>query len=359
MLREAFHGRKVYTAPYPMLGARSSGTAKFVVDLVKQGVVNSIDTLSVHLTGTVTVTGASAGTATGSYNPEGLLVNAQFQTSPQVSQLIQINSVGSRVTVIDRAIQQQAFQLGTSIPNTAGTQTVECWYHFTFKRNTARRGIEYALPMNRWSSATLNLTFGTIDQLFSGSTNTWDMTSTNVEIWVDSDLDVFGSGGPGNIHASEIFELVVPVTATNAALDINNLPQGCFYDMLVFAAEDNGSLSNGIINNIDVEGGGRNWTVQGDSNASYIQQRWTRPLFNDPTAQTNLTGIYALPLRDGLWSRAMDATASPLDIKLNVTKTANPCNVRVFGRKLVPFGIRQTVGQGATKKVIEKTPVLK
>ena len=96
-----------------------------------------------------------------------------------------------------------------------------------------------------------------------------------------------------------------------------------------------------------------------DTNATFIRNEYTRPLFFDPTTQTNLTGIYAFTLRDGLWSRAMDATSSPLDIKLAVTYPGNPTLIRLFGRKLVPFGIRQTIGAGATKKVIEKIPVLK
>lgn len=357
--KEAWRGRKVFTGPYPLTGARTSGTNKFVVDLVKQGVVDTIDTLLVHLTGSVVVVGASAGSASGAYNPEGLLVNATLQTSPMVSQLLPVNAIGSRAAVIDRAIRQRAFQFGTSLPNTAGTNTVEAWYYLTFKRKAAKKGIEYALPMNRWSSATLTLTLGTIDQLFTGSTNTWDMTGVTVEIYTDSDVDVFGSGGPENIHASEFFELDIPVTVTNHSFDINNLPQGCFYESLIFATEVNGALADGVINNIDVEGAGRQWLVQGDSNALFVRNELTRPLFNDPTTQSNLTGIYALTLRDGLWSRAMDASASPIDIKLDVTFPGNPTLIRLFGRKLVPFGIRQTTGEGATKKVIEKVPVLK
>lgn len=358
-LKEAFRGKRVFTGAYPLAGARTSGTGKFVVDLIKQAVFDTLDTLTIHLTGNVTVVGASAGTASGAYNPEGLLVQATLQTSPNISNLVQVNAIGSRSQVIDRAIQQRTFQRSTAIANTAGIQAVDVWYHFTFKRQDARKGIEYALPMNRWTSATLSLTLGTIDQLFTGSTNTWDMTGVNVEVWTDVDVDVFGSGGPQNIHASELFELIIPVTANNAALDINNLPQNCFYDTLVFRSEDAGALTDGIINNISIQSAGRQWVEQGDNNAEFVRMRYTRPIFYDPTEGTNLTGIYIFPLRDGLWSRAMDATSVPLDLKLNVTSLSGTSQVIISGRKLVPFGIRQTTVANGQKSVVEKTPILR
>jgi len=76
------------------------------------------------------------------------------------------------------------------------------------------------------------------------------------------DIDV--GANPDNIHMSEFFELDIPVTVSNAALDINNLPTGCFYSELWFASEQNGVLTDGIINNIDIEGQGRQWLKQGD-----------------------------------------------------------------------------------------------
>ena len=362
-LQPAYQGHKIYTGPYPLPGPNSTGSGKFTVDLVRQGVANSIDVLSVHLIGNVVISAGAPGTASGAYNPEGLLLSATLQLAPSLPNLVQVNVVGSRALIIDRAIQQKTFQRSVAIANTASsTQPVDVWYHLTFKRPHVKKGIEYALPMNRWTSANLQLVLGTVDQLFTGAATTWDLTGVNVEVWTDTDLDVFSSGGPPQIHGVELFDQVFSITASNPTFDINNLPQGVFYDTLVFLTEVSGALADGVINNIDIESGSRTWVPQGDNNAEYIREHFTRPLFYDPTEQSNLTGIYILPLRDGLWSRGIDARSAPIDIKLNVTYPGNPTNLHVAGRKLIPSAIRYTAYDKTTGKkstVTERVPILK
>lgn len=357
--KEAWRGKKLDTKNYPVVGVQTTGQQKVAFDLTKYGVKDSLAGLLVHLTGNVVIAagGGAAGTATGAYNPEGLLTLATLQTSPQINSLVQVNSVSNRMLVIDRAIRQKAFQLGTNIPNTVGTQPVDVWYYLNFKRDDADKGHEYSFPMNRWTSAILNLVLGTEDQLYSGATQTWDMTGVTVELWADEDVDVFNSGGPKNIHASEFFEQVFAITASNPAFDINTLPQGVFYDELVFTTEEAGVLTDGIITNINVNSGSRIWTLQGDGNAEFIRDQYTRPLFADPTTQNSLRGIYILPLRDGRWSAAMDAVKDQLDIKLAITYPGSPTTIRVMGRKLVPFGIRAY--DAKTKTVTEKIPIQK
>lgn len=361
-LKEKFRGYKITSVQYPLAGAKTTGVGKVLLDLIRNGVRDSIDTLSVRLVGNVTVAGAGGGTASGAYNPNGLLVSANLQTAPTVAQLLPVNNVGSRIVTIDRALRQGAFQLGAALTDAAGVQALDAWFHFSFKRLHARKGIEFELPMNRWTSALLTLQLGTIDQLFTGSASTYDMTGVSVEFWADVDVDC----EPDNIHAVEMFEIPINITASNAALDINNLPQNCFYDDLIIAAEDNGALSDSIINNIAINSAGRNWTLQdadnagGGATAGFIRERWTRPYFNDPTTQNNLRGIYIIPLRDGLWSGGLEALNTPLDIKLNVTFTGGHTQlVRIGGRKVFPFGIRQTIrGAGGSKVRKENVPIL-
>lgn len=361
-LRERFRGYKVTSVQYPLAGAKATGVGKVLFDLVRNGIRASVDTLSIRLVGTVTVAGAGGGTASGAYNPNGLLVSANLQTSPTVAQLVPINNVTSRILTIDRALRQGAFQFGAALTDAAGAQPLDEWFHFTFKRNRARKGIEFDLPMDRWTSALLTLQLGTIDQLFTGSASTYDMTGVSVELWADLDVDC----NPDNIHMVEMFEIPINITASNAALDINNLPQNCIYDDLIITAEDNGALSDSIINNIAINSGGRNWLLQdvdnsgGGATAGFIRERWTRPLFNDPTTQTNLKGIYVIPMRDGMWSNGLEALNTPLDIKLNVTFTAGHTQlVRIGGRKVFPFGIRQTIrGAGGSKVRKENVPII-
>ena len=355
--RERFRGQKITTFAYPLGGVQSSGVGKVTLDLIRQGVRDNIETLSVRLVGNVVVAGGGGGTATGAYNPNGLFVNTSLQTTPTVNQLLPINNVGSRIMTIDRAIRQKAFQFATALTDTAGTQALDVWMHFTTYREHAKQGVEFELPMNRWTSSVLNLQLGTIDQLFSGSASTYNMAGVTVEIWADLDVQV----DPPNIHAVEMFEIPLNITASNAALDFNNLPQGCFYDDLIITSEKNGALFDGIINNIYLNSGGRTWTEQDVDNAAFIRERWTQPWFYDPTTQNSLRGIYVIPLRHGRWSNGFDAIQQLLDIKFNVTYTGgSDVNlIRVAGRKVVPFGIKQTVrGPNGSKTVKNNVPII-
>ena len=365
MIKALWTEKKFYTGPYPVVGPQSSGQGNFVVDLVKQGLSDTIDTLSVHLTGTIVQAGSTAGTFTlGAENPQGLLVQATLASAPQAAGLIPINAISSRAAVVDYALHQGYFQSNTAYNGTGGpiTETdggqsfpLDAWFHFKFKRDGAKKGIDYAHPMYPWNSDLLTLVFGTRSQMVTGGNETWDMTGVSVELYADMDIDA----NPSMIHAFEIFEQQYNITAANPAFIINQLPQGCFYDSLCFAAEDNGVLSDAIIYNISVQGGGRYWSQQGETNAEFIRERWTKEQFYDPTAATHstgtgLTGLYAVPLRDGLWSRALDATAQPVVVYLGVNAPGggHTFNVRLIGRKLVPGGIKKTVKNAAGQSTV-------
>lgn len=365
MIKALWAGNKFFSGAYPVVGAQSTAQGNFVVDLVKQGLKDTIDTLSIHLTGSIVQAGSTAGTFTlGAENPQGLLVQATLSSAPQAAGLIPINAVGARATVVDYALHQGYFQNNTAyngaggpITETNGGQTfaLDAWFHYKFKRDGAKKGIDYAHPMYPWNSDLLTLVFGTRNQLVTGGNETWDMTGVTVELWADMDIDA----NPDQIHAFEIFEQQFNITASNPAFIINTLPQGCFYDSLCLAAEDNGVLSDAIITNIDIEGGGRYWLTQGQSNAEFVRERYTKEQFYDPTGATHstgtgLTGLYAIPLRDGLWSRALDATSQPVVLKLAVNGPGggHTFNVRLIGRKLVPGGIKKTVkGANGAKTV--------
>lgn len=359
MIKALWGGRKVYSGQYPVVGAQSSGNANFIVDLVKQGLKDTIDTLSVHIVGSITPVGAGGvGAASGLNNPQGLIQLATLNVAPQPAGLIPINAVSARGATVDQALTQGVFDTSGVLANNAtGTPIpVDFWQHFRFKRPFIKKSIDYALPMTKWNSALLTLTMGTIDQLFTGATQTWNFAGVQVEIWADVDVDT----NPDQIHAFELFEQQFNIAAANPAYIINTLPQGCFFDSLYLIAEDVttgtnlGVVSDAIITNIDVEGGGRNWLPQGDANAGFVRNRYTRPLMNDFGNVNALTGIYALPMRDGLWSRALDATATPIVIKLAVNGPAggHVFNIRLVGRKLVPGGIKKTIkGAGGAKTV--------
>lgn len=366
MYKALWNGDKPVVAAYPLTGARTSGTNNLQVDLVKAGLKDSVDRFSIHLVGTI-VTGAGAlGVATGAENPQGLITLSRLTSTPQAAGLLPINSLSSRALVMEEAIVQGAFDTVPAIANVASsTIALDTWLHFRFKRPGLKKAIEYAHPMDRWTADVLTLTCGTVDQLFAGAATSWDMTGVTIEVFADVDIDT----NPEQIHAIEMFELLIPVTAANPALIINQLPQGCFYDNLFLVAEDTvtatgvTSLSDTLIQNISVQGGGRTWLQEGQTNASFVKQTYTKPLFYDPNGGAHgLTGLYVLPMRDGLWSRSLDATATPIILKLAVLQGAggfvagHTYNVRVCGRKIVPGGIQKTIKDKVGNKTVLGLP---
>jgi hypothetical protein len=355
MFKALWQGFKSYTQPYPVAGVRTNGTANVVVDLVKQGLKDTIDTISVHLYGTIVVAGSGPGAATGAENPQGLVTLATLAAAPVPAGLTPINAIGSRIATADEAIIQGAFDTLATIPDTAGSNAIDVWVHYRFKRPGIKKAIEYAHPMYPWSSDVLTLVMGTRDQLYTGGSNTWDMTGVTCEIFVDDDVDA----NPSEIHATEIFETDINITSSNASYLVNTLPQGCFYDSLYFIAEDNGALSDAILNNISIQGGGRYWTVAGDNNADFVRQRYTKPLFYDPNGGAHgLTGLYAFALRDGLYTRGLDATSTPIVVYLNWNGpgSGHTFTLRIGGRKLVPGGIKKTVKNAQGQKTVIGLP---
>jgi hypothetical protein len=362
MFKALWNEKKVFTTNYPLVGPNASGTANMTVDLVKQGVVDTIDSLSIRLVGNIVQVNTTGGTASGLENPQGLITLANLVTAPQPAALVAINQISSRIAVLDQAVIQGAFDTLPAITEVNGGATlpIDVWQHYRFKRSGTKKSIDYALPMSKWNSAVLTLVCGTRNQLFVGGTGTptWDMTGVQIEVYCDLDVDA----NPNEIHAFEMFEQDFNITAQNAAFLINQLPQGCFYDNLYFAAEDTTvstgavALSDGIINNISIQGGGRFWTQQGERNADYIRQRYTKPLFYDPNGGAHgLTGEYVFGLRDGLWSRALDATSTPIVISLDVNgpPSGHTYLVRLGGRKLVPGGVKKTIkGANGVKTVV-------
>jgi hypothetical protein len=333
-----FRYKRLYSYPYP-IATDSTVPVSTPIELTKYSQTDYFSRLLVILSGTVTMTGttADAGTATGFENPEALLVSCLMQTTPQLNGITPVNQLSARGLIYDSMFQRGYLKRSaTPIVNTTAVsgvaQSIYVVYEIYFKRPFFRKGAEYDHAIAKYSSDLLTLTFGGSNQLFAGNTNTFVFGGLNVSIFCDSDLNC----NVNRIHNAELFERTYPITATQTDFPIDTLPQGYLYSDLVFLSELNNVLSNAIISNLDIEGGGRVWLPQGDQNAAVLQNIVQyRSQITDP-GYVN-TGIYPVLLRDGMFTKGMDSLSSPLSLKLNVTFTGGDTNlVRLIGRRMVP-----------------------
>lgn len=332
---------KFYSQSYPITNvATTHGVKQVVVEITKYLQVESLSRLFVHVSGNVVKAAAlAAGVATGKDDPEALLVSANISTQPQFANCVPINNVSARGLLVDSMLNRGWFDRAVPLSDATGvTEAVDQWYELNFKRSDwVLGGIDYAMPLSRYRSVLLTLSFGGRDQLFAGGTQTWDLSGLNVDL--HSDLDI--GANPNYIHAHELFETTYNVTASSTDFKIDTLPQGFLYTDLAFLAEEAGVLTNGIINNVFLASGSQIWLNKGEANAKSVQQMFLRSnnrLVTDPNLDP--TGIYALPLRDGMFTRGEDARFAQLQVSLDVTAGAASV-IRLVGRRMIPGGIYQ------------------
>lgn len=362
MIRELWRYKKVFSFAYPISGANTSAAPVQVpVELTKYIQEDFVGRLLVRVSGNVIVAGTGPGTPTVNANPEGLLVSVNHATTPQLNALNPISNVSARGILVDNAFMRGYFVRGTAIPDTAGTQPVDHIYELYFKRPNVRKGVEWSHSIAKYSSSLLTMLFGSREQLFTGGTNTWDVSGLTVSIYADSDFAVDAN----RIHNHEFFERTYPILAAQTDFPIDTLPQGFLYTDLYFITEAaagastgewgnaTGGPTNGLLNNINLEGGGRVWLPQGEQNARVIRTAAAeyRGLITAPDQPTtvgagyNSTGIYPVTLRDGMFTRAIDSLSSPITIKLDVNLLTGGI-VRLVGRRMVP-GQERTSNPGA------------
>lgn len=337
-VRNLWSDRPLVTKSYPIGGANvSASPANMPIELTQYAQEDVFDRIIVRVNGNVVVVGAGPGTATNKPNPHGLLSSMTLQTQPQYKSVIPVNNLSARSILADAKFARgyEDPTIGANqIPDVAGTYAVDFYYELYFKRPRVRKNVQYSLYLQKYTSALMQMVWGSREQLFTGGTNTWDVSGLSISVWADSDFAVTTTA----IHASEIFEQNYVINASQTDFPIDTLPPGFLYTDLLLQTEVDGALSNAVLNNWDVEGGGRVWVRQGDSNAKFIQTRLTRPELTDPN--TSIVGNYLLPLRDGMFSRAIDALTAPITIKLDVTKSGTTTNVRLLGRRMVPGGVQ-------------------
>jgi hypothetical protein len=352
-IRELWRYKKLYSQGiYPAGSLAVANPVVINIELTKYAQEDFFSRLLLRVNGNVVVTTGGGGAATGKDNPEGLLVSVNQATTPQLNALNPVTNVSARGLLIDNTFMRGYIRRGTTIPDTTGSQPVDTLYEIYYKRPNGRRGIEWSHSIAKYSSDLLTLQFGGREQLFTGGTGTWDLSGLTLSIYSDSDFAVDAD----RIHNHELFERVFPILASQTDFPIDTLPQGYLYTDLIFLGEVNNALNATVLNNIDLEGGGRVWLPQGEQNAPVITKAIAeyRNVITDPSYA--FTGIYPVILRDGMFTRSVDALTSPLSIKLDVTFQAG-AQIRLIGRRMVP-GVSKKSNPGAmgAKPVVTALP---
>ena len=327
---------------------------KVTIDFKKAGISNEfIKRIILRLSGTIDTGAATAGTATGLDNPEGLLSIALLQTNPVQQNLLPVNGVSGRGFRWDRGVQRGRLIAYSAITDGSGVIAVNFEYEIFQQRrgnfpHGVRQAVEYGLDSSKYQSIVLTLTFGGKSALFTGSpTNIWDGAGLVLEMFLEVGYLTY----PPGLHATEIYEQVFPVTANGDFL-INQLPAGCFYDEIILLTEKDNLLTDGIIDNIDVEGAGRTWMPAGDNNANFIRDILSTDAFDGSVSIANLAGAYVIENEpDGSFLRAIDARNSQILIKPHVVGwvTGHPTNLRLICRKVVPYGVMQKGAAGTDR----------
>lgn len=340
---------KFFTLAYPITQVASvQGVKNVQLDLKKYltGDADFLSRIGVRISGPVVVAGAGVGVATGKDNPGSLLVDATLKTSPIYGNCVPINGVSSRGLHVDGILNagganasdpQVLSGVAAPLTDAVGTTQINYYTEFIFARSplNARGGVEYTLPLSKYTTAILSLNFGGRDQMFTGGTNTWDVSGLTVELYAEVDMGV----QPNFIHAHELFENNYAVTATSKDFKIDNLPSGFVYTDLAFITEDANAIVNGILNNVSVFSGAQTWFSKGEANADALRYMYTSR--NDRLLQSpqTVTGLFAIPPKDRMFSRSFDARYAPLTLSLDVTSLSATSNVRLVGRRMIPGGI--------------------
>ena len=336
-----WRGQLVDSYSYPITAvAATQGTKSHLLDYKKilTGQGDFLSRLFLHVSGNVVVAGASSGTATGAPNPWGLLNLTNVTTNPIYGNVTPFNGLTVRTIRSDELYNRGWATQAAALTDAAGTQAVDFWIELNARRSdkVAYMGIEYALAMGRYTSVLHNSIWGGRDQLFSGGANTWDLSGLTVDVWADVDTGT----SPDFIHASELFENNYPITASQTAFQITDLPPGFIYTDFIAQTEDGGALVDTVLNNWSITVGGQTWTFQGGTNASAIRRLYGYSnglVITDQNAV--LTGLYALPMRDQSFLRGFDARFAPITMTLNVHSVSATSNLRLMGRRIVPGAV--------------------
>lgn len=330
---ELFRYRKIRTFNYPILGANATAATQTVNFDIKDFLQKeTLARLLIRIVGNIIVAGAGPGVATGK-DTEQLISNVILQTAPSLG-IVNQNNINGRdlrnFSIFDKGYANRA----TAIADAAATVPVDFVVPVTFKIPGAVNPIEFCMPLAAFEMAQIQITVGGRDQLFTGGTNTWDLSGLQIQIFADVD-----DGVAGAFHAVEHLVRTYPILASQSDFPLAGLDAGYVYTHLLFEMERDNVRDDTLLNAVTIQSAGRIWLPQGEANAPMIRQ-WNRETHVNNSAES-LTGLYFIPaLRDGMYKRAIDCLDAKLDIKADVTLGGGTVrNLKLYARRIIPLAI--------------------
>lgn len=312
MQSEKFQQIQLTSVNYPILGAQAAANpTPLNIDLKNFEQMGVISRLYIRVFGNIIVAGAGPGAATGRDNPESLLIQTTLTSTPNQGYDI-LDKLTSRSFRLQSFYERGYDIKAAAVPDVAGTYAVDYQYQANFLQPLAVKPAEFCLPMQLFTNLLLKMQFGGREQMFTGGTNTWDLSGLTVQLWAE-----LYQGVAGVFHGTCFSEIQFPaIVATQNNLQLQGIPAGYVYDTMLLRSERSNVLVNDIITNWLIQSSGRQWTQPGQLNAAMIQRMARDTNLSDPAADQ--TGLYFInALKDGMITNTIDSLDAQLDMRID------------------------------------------
>lgn len=335
---EKFQQIQLTTFNYPILGAKVAAQAvSSNIDLKDFSQDGVLSRLYIRIHGNIEVDDGGVpgpGTPTGQDNPEGILIQATLTSTPNQGYDI-LDKLDARsfrlMTKYERGYDIKA----PAVTDIDGVYPVDFQYQVNFIQPLAVKPAEFCLPMQLFTNLLLKLKWGGREQLFTGGTNTWDFSGLVVELWAE-----LYQGVAGVFHGTCFSLIEFPqITGSQQNLQLQGIPAGYVYDLLMLRTERDNVLVNNILNNWLVQSSGRQWTQPGQANAAMIQRMIRDTNLSDPAVDQ--TGEYVInALKDGMISNTIDSLDAQLDMRIDETAGAGSQFVKFLSKRSIPNSLQ-------------------
>lgn len=320
---------------YPILGPQAAANpTPLNLDLKNFEQTGVISRLYIRVFGNIVVAGAGPGVATGRDNPEALLIQSTLTSTPNQGYDI-LDKLTSRSFRLQSFYERGYDIKAPLVPDLAGTYAVDYQYQANFLQPLAVKPAEFCLPMQLFTNLLLKLQFGGREQLFTGGTNTWDLSGLTVQIWAE-----LYRGIAGVFHGTCFSEIVFPaIVASQNNLQLQGIPAGYVYDTMHLRTERDNVLVNDILTNWTIQSSGRQWTRPGELNAPMIQRMARDTNLSDPAADQ--TGQYFInALKDGMITNTIDSLDAQLDLRIDEISTSGNQFPILVSKRSIPNSLQ-------------------